>query len=163
EGGQFSRVTGLAGTADGKLFVVAGDPATGSQRPEDVGFSRVLTVSRHHPTAVHQRLNYTGVGISRAAVSPDGRVIAVVGGDGTGRAWDWPSPSRIRKFAPHAASVLGLAVSGHGEFLVTGSADGTARRWNASRGEPLLYAARLLAESKQAWFARVSPDAKLLF
>src|SRR5262249_40644615 len=65
-------------------------------------------------------------------------------------------------FASHAAPVFALAVSNRGEFLVTASADGTARRWNATRGEPLVYAARLLDESKQAWFARVSPDGKTL-
>ena len=58
--------------------------------------------------------------------------------------------------------MLGLAVSSRGEFLVTASADGTARRWNGSRGEPLIYAAKLLDESKQCWFARVSPDGKTL-
>jgi WD40 repeat protein len=163
DGGEFARVTGLAGTADGKLFVVAGDPTVGSHRPEDVGFSRVLAVSRHHPTTVSQRLNDTGVGISRASVSPNGRIIAVVGGDGTVRAWEWPTVTPIRKFVSHAAALLALAVSNRGEFLVTGSADGTARRWNASRGEPLVYAARLFDESKQAWFARVAPDGKLLF
>ena len=162
DGGQFARVTGAAGTADGKLFAIAGDPAPGSQRPEDVGYSRVLAVSRHHPTTVTQRMNDTGVGISRAAVSPDGRVIAVVSGDGSVRAWEWPTLSPIRKFPAHAAAVHGLAVSNRGEFLVTASADGSARRWNARRGEPLVYAAKLLDESKQAWFARVSPDGKTL-
>jgi WD40 repeat protein len=58
--------------------------------------------------------------------------------------------------------VLGLAISHRGEFVVTSSADGTAKRWNAARGEPLLYAAKLVDESKQAWFARVSPDGKVL-
>ncbi|MBO0701277.1 MAG: WD40 repeat domain-containing protein, partial [Zavarzinella sp.] len=55
-----------------------------------------------------------------------------------------------------------LAASPRGEFVVTASADGTAKRWNASRGEPLVYAGKLTDESKQAWFARVSPDGKVL-
>jgi WD40 repeat protein len=162
DGGQFARITGAAATADGKLIVLAGDPTAGSQLPSDVGNSRVLAVSRHHPMVVSQRLNDTGAGISRVSVSPDGRMVAVVGGDATVRAWEWPGVSPIRKFSSHAAAVLGLAVSRRGDFLVTASADGSARRWNASRGEPLVYAAKLLDESKQAWFARVSPDGKTL-
>jgi WD40 repeat protein len=159
---QFARVTGATATADGKLIAIAGDPAPGTHRPEDAGNSRVLAVSRHHPTTTYQRLNDTGIGVGRVAVAADGRLIAVANGDGTVRAWEWPAVSPIRKFVAHAAAIEGLAVSGRGEFFVTGSADGTARRWPGSRGEPLVYAARLLDESKQAWFARVSPDGKTL-
>jgi len=162
DGGQFARVTAVAGTSDARLIVVAGDPAPGTQRPEDAGFCRIMTVSRHHPTTSTQRLNDTGVAVIRLAVSPDGRIVSAVGGDGTVRVWEWPTLTTIRKFASHSAAVLGLAVSTRGEFLVTASADGTAKRWTASRGEPLVYAAKLLDESKQAWFARVSPDGKVL-
>ena len=162
DGGQFARVTAVAGTSDARLIAVAGDPAPGSQRPEDAGFCRVMTVSRHNPTTTTQRLNDTGVAVVRLAVSPDGRIVSAVGGDGTVRVWEWPTLTTVRKFASHSAAVLGLAVSTRGEYLVTASADGTAKRWTASRGEPLVYAAKLMDESKQAWFARVSPDGKVL-
>jgi WD40 repeat protein len=162
DGGEFSRVTAAAGAADGKLFVIAGDPTSGTYRPEDAGFCRVLTVSRYHPTAVSQRMHDTGVGAARAIVSPGGRIIAVAGGDGTVRVWDWPTLNPIRKFVAHAAAVPALAVSRRGEFIVSGSLDGSAKRWNASPGEPLVFAARILDESKQAWFARVAPDGKVL-
>jgi WD40 repeat protein len=162
DGDQFERITGFAGTADGLLFAIAGDPKRGTQRPEDVGYSRVIAVSRHHAATEYQRLHDTGVGVSRVAVSADGRIISCVGGDGMVRAWEWPTLAPMRKFASHESPVLGLAISSRGEFLVTASADGTARRWNASRGDPLIYAAKLLDESKQAWFARVSPDGKTL-
>ena len=162
DGGQFSRVTSAASTADGKLIAIAGEPATGTQRPEDAGFCRVMAVSLHHPTTATQRMNDTGVGGHRLAVSADGRVIAIAGGDGSIRAWEWPTFAPIRKLTAHAAAVAAVAVSSRGEFLVSASVDGTAKRWNAARGEPLLYAAKLLDESKQAWFARVSPDGKVL-
>lgn len=162
DGGQFARITAVAGSADGKLIAIAGEPATGSQLTGDVGNCRVLAVSRYHATTGVQRLNDTGVGGNRLAVSPEGRIIALVGGDGTIRVWDWPALTPIRKFSSHHAAVLGLAISNRGEFVVTSSADGTAKRWNAARGEPLLYSAKLLDESKQAWFARVSPDGKVI-
>jgi WD40 repeat protein len=162
DGGQFARVTAAAGTNDAKLFAIAGDPAPGTQMAKDAGFCRVMTVSRHHPTTTTQRMNDTGVGVTRLSVSPDARMVAAVGGDGTVRMWEWPTLTTIRKFPSHGAAVTGLAMSSRGEFLVTASADGTAKRWTASRGEPLVYAARLLDESKQAWFARVSPDGKVL-
>lgn len=162
DGGQFARVTAAAATADGKLFVLAGEPTPGTQRPEDVGNCRVICVSRHHPTTTTTRMDDTGVGAVRAVLAPEGRVLAIVCGDGTLRAWEWPNTRTIRKLAAHAAPVLGLAASPRGEFVVTAAADGTAKRWNASRGEPLVYAAKLTDESKQAWFARVSPDGKVL-
>ncbi|HEX3152349.1 MAG TPA: hypothetical protein VHR66_30020 [Gemmataceae bacterium] len=159
---QFARITGFAGTTDGLLFAIAGDPKAGTQRPEDFGYGRVLAVSRHHAETTFERLHDTGVGISRVAISSDARVISVACGDGTVRAWDWPTLAPIRKFAAHESPILGLASSSRGEFLVTAAADGNGRRWNGSRGEPLIYAAKLLDESKQAWFARVSPDGKTL-
>src|SRR5262249_23420796 len=82
--------------------------------------------------------------------------------DGTLRVWEWPTLTTIRKVPAHAAAVNALAISNHGEFLVTASTDGTARRWPGSRGEALAYAARLMDESKQAWFARVSPNNNVL-
>lgn len=162
DGGQFARITAAAATADGKLIVLAGDPTPGSQRPEDVGNCRVLAVSNYHAAPVSQRMNDTGVGAVRLAVSPDARTVCLAGGDGTVRVWDWPTLTPIKKFPAHTGAILGLAVSARGEFLVSASADGTARRWNAARGEPLVYAAKLTDESKQAWFARLSPDGKVL-
>jgi WD40 repeat protein len=161
DGGQFARVASAAGTADGKLITITGDPAPGTHRPEDAGFCRVLAVSRHYATSTEQRMHDTGVG-GRIAVSPDGRIISLVGGDGSVRVWDWPNLAPIRKFTAHDGAILGLAISDRGEFVVTASADGTAKRWNASRGQPLVYALKLTDESKQAWFARISPDGKVL-
>jgi WD40 repeat protein len=161
DGGQFARVASAAGSADGKLIAITGEPAVGSQRPEDVGFCRVLAISRHNPTTAEQRMHDTGVG-GRIAVSADARIIALIGGDGTLRVWDWPTLAPIRKLTAHNASILGLAVSNRGEFVVTAAADNTAKRWNASRGEPLIYAAKLTDESTQAWFARLSPNGKVL-
>ena len=69
DGDQFARITGFAGTADGLLFAIAGDPRPGTQRPEDVGFSRVVAVSRHHADTEFERLHDTGVGVSRVVLS----------------------------------------------------------------------------------------------
>jgi WD40 repeat protein len=160
---QFVRITAAAVGADGKLVVLAGDPAPGTFRPEDAGTCRVMAASRHNPgDLVTMRMNDTGVSAVRAAVAADGRMVVVVGGDGTVRAWEWPDGRLVRKFATHTAPVPGLALSSRGEFAVTASADGTARRWPASKGEPLVFAARLTDESKQTWFARLSPDCKVL-
>ena len=163
DNGQFSNITAAGVGADGKLVVLAGDPAPKTFRPEDAGTCRVMAASRHHPPDMPtMRMNDTGVSAIRAAVAADGLMIAVVGGDGSVRIWEWPDNKLVRKFSAHAAPVHGLAVSARGEFAVTASADGTARRWPASMGEPLAYAARLTDESKQTWFARLSPDGKVL-
>ncbi len=158
--GQFDAIHGAAASFDGKLFVLAGVPKAGTQRPEDVGFCRVMTLSRHHATSVTARMADTGVSVVRAAVSPDGRIVSVLGGDGTLRVWEWPSTKLIRKVSTHGEPVHGLALSNRGEFAVTASADTTVRRWGASRGEPLIYAAKLTDETKQTWFARTSPTAR---
>ncbi len=161
DGGQFTRVSSAAASSDGKLIAIVGEPANGTQRAQDVGYCRVLAISRYNPTSTTQRMNDTGVG-TRIAVSADARIIALVGGDGVLRAWDWPKLTPIRKFAAHNATIRSLAVSPRGDFIITASADRTARRWQASPGDPLIYAAKLNDESKQAWFARTTPDGKVL-
>lgn len=161
--GQFAKITAAAAGADGKLVVLAGDPAAGTFLTADAGNGRVMAVSRHHAGSTPtMRMNDTGVSAVRVAVAADGRMIVAVGGDGTARVWEWPDAKLVRKFPAHAAPAHGLAVSARGEFAVTASADGTARRWPASKGEPLVYAAKLTDESKQTWFARRSPDGKVL-
>ncbi|MFO0868070.1 MAG: serine/threonine-protein kinase [Pirellulales bacterium] len=55
----------------------------------------------------------------------------------------------------HAATVNCVAFSPDGKRLVTGSADGTARLWDAQTGQPL---GEVMRHQKSVWAAAFSPD-----
>ena len=65
--------------------------------------------------------------------SPDGRWLATVSDDNTGRVWDATS-GRALLTVTHDASVRGVAFSPDGRWLGTASADKTARIWVLEEG-----------------------------
>lgn len=162
DGSQFARITSASTTLDGRLAVLTGEPAVGTVTPETQGYSRVLVVSYYHSTPVSTRMSDTGVGAVQATVAGDGRIVAIVNGDGMVRMWDWPETKLMRSLQAHANAIPQLAIANAGEFAITVGADGAIRRWPAARGESPLFAARIVEANKQTWFARQSPDGKFL-
>jgi len=116
------HVAALAFGPDGKTIATAGgntvrvwDVTGGGLRYELVGHSEL---------------------VQAVAISPDGRFIASGGQDQTIRIWDARTGGPLFVLSEHSGSVTQLAFASDGR-LVSGSADGTARFWNAVEGRLL--------------------------
>ena len=92
--------------------------------------------------------------VQSAAFSPDGRTLAVVGGDSTVRLWDTATWKRRAGLRGHTDVVSSVEFSSDGRLLATGSRHGEVIVW-------LLDRPRVVAESvsyPQSAFVRVAPD-----
>lgn len=124
--------------------------ASGTHDTRSTATSASLLVSAHASGQVRLWDPVTGarVGLlrhgsmARAAAPVPGGTRLVAGGehDGTARLWDRDGKS-LATLRGHEAAVWSVACSRDGLRLLTGSADGSARTWDAVTGAPLLVLA----------------------
>jgi WD40 repeat protein len=60
----------------------------------------------------------------------DRALVATAAGDGSVAVWDCRSGGQLRLLSGHTGEVASLEASGRGRFLLSASADGTARLWD---------------------------------
>lgn len=76
--------------------------------------------------------------VESVAFSPDGKRIASVSRDGSGKIWDAATAQVLLTLNGHESDVFSIAFSADGKLLATGSRDKTARVWESSTGYELL-------------------------
>jgi WD40 repeat protein len=97
-------------------------------------------------------------GVTAAAFSPGGRLVATGAADGAVRVWDVPSGRRTELLRLHAREVRDIAFSPDSRLLLTAGADGAAFVWDLATGRAL----SALGGHKGALVsASFSPDGKL--
>jgi WD40 repeat protein len=101
----------------------------------------------------------TGVDITGAAYSPDGKIIATAGVDHLAVLWNIETGSETRQFVGHTDALFSVAFSQDGKFLGTASADGTARLWDVATGEELR---RFIGHTAGVTNIAISPDNRFL-
>ena len=108
-------------------------------------------------------------GVLALAQSPDGRLLASAGADGTVKLWDARSGAAVATLQGHTDRVLGLAFSSDGVRLASCSADGSVRLWDVARrqaaGPPLtehVGAVLAVAYSAEGVLATAGADQHIL-
>ena len=94
-----------------------------------------------------------------AAVSPDGKRLAVATADGSAFLWDIASARPAAPPLQHGQPLHQVAFSGDGRRLVTLAEDHTARVWDVLTGQPVTP---LLSQTEPVIFACLGPDGQRL-
>lgn len=93
------------------------------------------------------------------AISPDGKLIAGGGRDGSVHVWDRASGMRTRRLVGHVGPVLALTFSPDSKTLASGGMDRTVRLWNPGADQEEVA---LTGHRGWVWSLAFSPDGNLL-
>ncbi len=99
--------------------------------------------------------------INATALSPDGKLLATGGLDGTVRLWDTETGKLVRALIGHDSYVYGLDFAPDGTVLATaGTFDTTVRLWDVRSGMPLRVLKQQIDMPRYLTHVSWSPDAK---
>lgn len=138
----------VAFSPDGRLALSAGCDTTNFKLcdPSALKLWDVATGTLLHACKGHAR------SVTSGAFSPDGKLAASGGADGTVRLWDVATGRHVRTLVGHTGRVEAIAFSFDGKQLVSGSDDGTMRIWTIATGKEV---ATVLASLGHEWLTIV--------
>ncbi|MDA0159993.1 TIR domain-containing protein [Solirubrobacter ginsenosidimutans] len=145
--GHRQAIVTIDSTRDGRRIVTASED--GTARIWDAATGRSLHVLSGHDGF-----------LNAARFSPDGRLVATVGGDDdTIRLWDSSTGAELHTLTGHTGMIDDVAFSPDGTLLASFAGDGTVRLWTTADGE---LHALLRGHSRTIVAAAFDPSGKLL-
>ena len=127
----------LVFAAGGKRLVVAGQRGWISAWDLESGKRTHRVHASSSADEATDEANPHLVGLSAAALSPDGRHYVTGDGDGVLRVWDAMTLAPLRAWAGHAGMVRALAFHPHGRLLASVSIDHTLKLWDPATGRAI--------------------------
>jgi WD40 repeat protein/serine/threonine protein kinase len=102
-------------------------------------------------------------GVTRIVLPRDGQTLFTVSRSGEGAVWSLADTSQpLRRLIGHTGEILDLCLSGDEKWIVTASADNTARIWDASTGTVLLKLAGHASEVTSVAILADGPSLRVL-
>lgn len=142
-----------------------GESKSASPEVRQETFAEIQSSLRDAAGDARERNLLTGQagGVNSLALSPDGKILASAGKDGTIRLWDTSGYPIGQPIDPlpngHTIALNSVGFSPDGKTIVSGGADGTIRLWDIS-GK--LIGQRLKGHQGDVWSIRFSPDGKTI-
>jgi WD40 repeat protein len=122
-----------------RLYVVPRNQASGGATT-----SRTIEIwdvaNPVEPVLLANPAHYDDTFVGAIAGSPDGHLLAVVGGGGTASLWDVTRPEQPQRVAtiPYGARITTVSFSPDGRTLLTGGDDGRAVLWDVEEVESVV-------------------------
>jgi WD40 repeat protein/serine/threonine protein kinase len=121
-----------------------------------------VSVLETQPQAARHELDVPSLFYCRMSATPDGKLLAAPGGDGSIRLLNpsnWSEFTEMRDASSHAALARAIAFTPDGSLLISGSQDGELRVWSMKDRAPL--AKTMDSTGKAIVELAVSPDGRM--